>query len=245
MTYDSTPFGETIARLYLNPVSGHIIRSGTRTAASIIAGEDSIGRFTPFSILHMISTTPDFVPFFSRAKEELELSSRLISSERERLVEDDNDLGRIKSVVTMEDWISEKTIREIEKNRRVQPGDLRLRLDLAEWLLYATKRLVKSDDSILLLSQEVADELTNAIDEIHRRIRHGCMSELLPLVALPRIGRVRAREMYDLGIGAPDDLVSANLKLQQKLSDIRGWSPQLVGNLTTDARKLLARQSRN
>jgi len=245
MTYESTLFGETIARLYLNPVSGHIIRSGTRIAATITAGEDSVGRFTPFSILHMISTTPDFVPLFSRAKEEIELNSRRVASERERLVEDDNDLGRIKSVVTMEDWISEKTIQELEKNRGVQPGDLRLRLDLAEWLLYATKRLVQSDDSILSLSREVADEVVNAIDEIHRRIRHGCLAELLPLVALPRIGRVRAREMYDLGIATPDDLVDANLKLQQKLADLRGWSPQLVGNLTSNASKLLARQSRN
>ncbi len=243
MTYEATVFGETIARLYLNPVSGDIIRRGTRRAALIAAGEDEEGQFTPFSILHLIAETPDFLPFWSRGSEVAELSARRDASERERLVDDQMDLGRMKAVVTMEDWIDEKSIRDIEKRRGVQPGDLRARLDLAEWLLHATGRLVASD----LVQQHgsaVAEEVANAVEEVHKRVRHGCRSELLPLVALPRIGRVRARELAGLGLTTPDDLISADEKRLQAVADLRGWSPQLVGRLVESARRLVGRLSR-
>ena len=41
--------------------------------------------------------------------------------------------------------------------------------------------------------------LFESIDEVHRRVRSGCKSDILGLVAIKGVGGVRAREMSDIG----------------------------------------------
>ena len=243
-TYDATPFGVTIARLYLNPVSGYSIREGIRRGASILSGEDEVGQFTPHSILHLVVSTPDFLPLYPRRNETEHLDARREATVRERLVDDDDDLGRTKSICVLEDWIDEKGVRDIEDERGVQPGDLRQRLDLCDWLLYATRRMIENDGDLSESAPPgTVEELTSLVREIGIRVRHGCRPDLLPLVVLPRVGRVRAREMHRHGIETPNDLVAAPTETLQRLADQRGWSEELVSRFVKGAEARIQRTS--
>jgi helicase len=44
---------------------------------------------------------------------------------------------------------------------------------------------------------------------LSERIKHGVKEELLPLVWIPGVGRVRARALYSAGFRKPEDIVQA------------------------------------
>jgi helicase len=67
---------------------------------------------------------------------------------------------------------------------------------MAEWLIHGTARLAE------LFNKEAVDEAV----ELRTRIRYGIKSELLELVKLRGIGRVRARALYDRGRRSVEDL---------------------------------------
>ncbi|HJM87370.1 MAG TPA: helicase-related protein, partial [Candidatus Thalassarchaeaceae archaeon] len=70
MTYQATPFGERISRLYLDPLSGHILQAGLRKATEIIAGLDDENTLSPYSLLHLIATVPDFMVLWPKKSDE-------------------------------------------------------------------------------------------------------------------------------------------------------------------------------
>ena len=87
--------------------------------------------------------------------------------------------------------------------------------------------------------------LVEAVDEMHRRIRYGCKTDLLGLVALKGVGRTRARQMVDLlGVSNAADLAELTERDMEKLSDLRGWSPRLVDGIVNTASRAVRRQSR-
>ena len=95
----------------------------------------------------------------------------------------------------LEEWMEEKTLREIEEEFDSQPGDVRTRVELAEWLLYSARRMLVSDDDVLEEASEATSIVSEYISEIQKRIRYGCKSDILGLVGIRNVGRVRAREM--------------------------------------------------
>ena len=84
--------------------------------------------------------------------------------------------------------------------------------------------------------------LYEAIDEIHRRVRYGCKSDLLALITLRGVGRVRAREMVNLlGVSNVKDVASMTENDKIKLSELRGWSMKLVDNTVNNASQVSKR----
>ena len=74
----------------------------------------------------------------------------------------------------------------------------------------------------------------DSIDEVHRRVRYGCKSDILGLVAIKGVGRVRAREMADtLGVSDASDVSMLTERDKGRLSDLRGWSPKMVENIVS------------
>jgi helicase len=83
---------------------------------------------------------------------------------------------------------------------RVQPGDLYRVIESARWLLYASHELAR-----LFEHKNVLHDL----DAVRERIDKGVKAELLPLVRLEGIGRVRARVLHNAGLRTFDDLKKA------------------------------------
>ena len=244
MTYAPTQLGARVSRLYLNPISGRIIQDGLRKAIGIISGEDKIGQVSPLSLLHLASCTPDFLPLWPRKNDYGAIQEALHGREREFLSmpTDLEEERRMKGALVVNSWMDEDSLDSIENDWGVQAGDLRSRVELIEWLLYAMRRILSEDDDLARMDRGAHKTLYESIDEVHRRVRYGCKADILGLVAIRGVGRVRAREMSDtLGVNDASDLAVITDRDKSRLSDLRGWSPKLVDKLVDSAVKSLRR----
>ena len=244
MTYAPTQLGARVSRLYLNPISGRIIQDGLRKAIGIISGEDNVGQFSPLSLLHLASCTPDFLPLWPRKNDYGAIQEVLHGREREFLstTTDLEEERRMKGALVVNSWMDEDSLDSIENDWGVQAGDLRSRVELIEWLLYAMRRILSEDEDLGRMDRSAHKILYESIDEVHRRVRYGCKADILGLVAIRGVGRVRAREMADtLGINDASDLSAITERDKSRLSDLRGWSPKLVDKLVDSANKAVRR----
>ena len=112
--------------------------------------------------------------------------------------------------VVMLDPMKDVTIREPEVREKfgVTPGELRVRLNNADWLLYATQELA------LLLNYM---DLLKGIKKTRLRVKYGVGKELLPLVKLKGIGRVRARQHYNSNLKSLDSLRKVSLTSLERI----------------------------
>ena len=238
MVYSATSLGLRVSRLYLNPVSGKILKDGLSNAMEILTGIDLERQISPFSLLHLVTCTPDFIPLWPQKKDLEKIQDALFGHERELLMQsvDLDDERRMKGALVLQSWIEETSINDLETEWNVQPGDLRSRVDLAEWLLYSTRIILMEDEELSRMDKESHRVLFEAIDETHRRMRYGCKSDLISLVSLRGIGRVRAREMVEkLGVSNVKDVALLTENDKIKLSELRGWSMKLVDRIVKNA----------
>jgi len=142
----------------------------------------------------------------------------------------------------VQSWMEEASLDSIEEEWGVQPGDLRSRVELMEWLLFAMRRILSEDQNLANFERDAHTILYDSIDEVHRRVRFGCKADILGLVSIKGIGRVRAREMAEtLGVSTALDVSEITERDMARLSDLRGWSPKLVDNLVRSAGKSVRR----
>jgi helicase len=197
----ATKFGRRVSELYIDPVSAVILRDGLYTRAKNV---------TEVSFLHLISRTPDISPkLYPRRGEDEMLDLFAKEHENEYMCEipeyygDANGvtyeefLAEIKCVRVMYEWINETTEDAILETHRVEPGDIMRMVDTSKWLLHATYQLAE------LFGHK--DLLRNAY-ELQIRCAKGVKSELVPLVELDGVGRVRARSLFNAGYHTLDDL---------------------------------------
>jgi helicase len=181
-----TPFGSRVSELYIDPLTGVILRNALRMEK----GKEV------FSLLHLIAQTPDMMALSLRTREQDEMLDIFYARKDQFLVPEEELfpteelLAQIKTASTLERWIEETPEEEIVKHFGIGPGDLRTLLELADWLLYSA-----SEISRVLKLRRVA----RPISEVRIRIRYGVKEELLDLVSLRGIGRVRARNLYQAG----------------------------------------------
>ena len=98
-------------------------------------------------------------------------------------VDHDED-RRMKGALVLRSWMDEETMSNIEREWGVQPGDLRSRVELAEWLLYASRRIVIEDDDLAAINRDAHEVLIESIGEVRGRVRYGCKNDILGLVSL-------------------------------------------------------------
>jgi helicase len=101
----------------------------------------------------------------------------------------------LSTALMLRDWINEIPERDIVKKYGSTPGSLFAKVTNADWLLYASTELSK------LMHISVIKLL-----EVRIRTKYGIRQELLDLIRLEQVGRVRARLMYDNGIKRVSDL---------------------------------------
>jgi helicase len=191
----ASKFGRRVSELYIDPVSAVVLRDGLYTRAKHV---------TEFSLLHLISRTPDIAPkLYPRSGEDEMLDLFAKEHEDEFMCEvpeyygDTNGvtyeefLSEIKCARVLYEWINETSEDGILETHRVEPGDLLRMVDTAKWLLHATHDLAE------LFGHR---DLLNSINELQIRCAKGVKSELVPLVELEGVGRIRARALYNAGL---------------------------------------------
>jgi helicase len=112
----------------------------------------------------------------------------------------DDWLAALKTARLLEDWASEVDEDEITERYGVGPGDIRGKVETAQWLLGAAESL----------AGELGLDCTPAIREARTRVEHGVRSELVDLAGVRGVGRKRARRLYDAGIRTRADLREAD-----------------------------------
>ena len=109
-------------------------------------------------------------------------------------------LSALKTARLLEDWASELDEDEITERYSIGPGDIRGKVETAQWLLGAAESLVS----------ELDIDAVPAIREARTRAEHGVRSELVDLAGVRGVGRKRARRLYDAGIESRADLRDAD-----------------------------------
>ncbi len=201
---DATKFGKRVSELYIDPASAVILRDSLKRKPACL---------TDFSLLHMIAHTPDMGPILRPYTHELDEIAIFAEERKEELftalpdewedrMEYEGFLGEVKTAMVMKAWIEEVSEDEIIERFRVQPGDLFRTIENAKWLLHATHAL-----AMLFENKEVLPQTLQLMD----RIEKGVKKELLPIVRLDGVGRVRGRIMYNAGHKTIEDIKCASL----------------------------------
>ncbi|MEM3429721.1 MAG: DEAD/DEAH box helicase [Candidatus Bathyarchaeia archaeon] len=203
-----TKFGRRISELYIDPLSAVIIRDGLHRRPS---------KLTDLSLLQLVSCTPDISPkLYPRGREASRLSAyaeehydelifKPTNSSHDMLIYDrdyDDFLSELKCVAVLQDWIEEMSEDHILERYRVEPGDLLRLTQTAEWLLYATYELARLFEH---------NDLLRKLTVLRARVRSGVKEELVPLVQIEGVGRVRARILYNNGFRTMADIRRASL----------------------------------
>ena len=125
-------------------------------------------------------------------------------------------LGEVKTAMVLESWIEEASENTLIDQFHVQPGDLFRTIENAKWLLHATHEIAKlfGNKAVLPLASELIE-----------RVAKGIKKELLPIVKLEGIGRVRGRIMFNAGFQTVADIKHAPI---EELTNLPLIGPRLA-----------------
>jgi len=172
-----------------------------------------------FSFLQIISSTLEMRPLLKvRAKEfediqeaSAQFEPYLLENEPSVYEPEYEDyLESIKTALMFQDWIDEKTEEHLLETYNVRPGESRVKLNIGDWLLYCADEIAR-----ILNFKKILKE----IRKTRFRMKYGVREELLPLLKLEKVGRVRARVLFRNKIKTIGDVKKADFV---KLSQILG-----------------------
>jgi helicase len=106
------------------------------------------------------------------------------------------------------------------------------------WLLYSAGQIVLNDEEVPVEGMPKVVDLVAFIDALKQRINHGCKAELLPLVSIRNIGRARARDLMNLGLQNPAEILELTEVDRSRLLAIRGWGPRVLERIIKDVRRI-------
>jgi len=202
---NATKLGKRVSELYIDPASAVVIRDSLKNKPI---------NLTDFSILHLIAHTPDMGPAMRPYSNELDQLGVILEEHRDELfIQPPNEwedhfsyeefLAEIKTATVLKSWIEETTEDALIEKFHVQPGDLYKTIENAKWLLHAT------DELAALFTEK---EIVRLTSELMERVAKGIKKELLPIVKLEGIGRVRGRIIYNAGYKTIEDIKHAALE---------------------------------
>ncbi|KTG07988.1 ski2-type helicase [Haloprofundus marisrubri] len=164
---------------------------------------------TALGLYHLVSRTPDMYQLYLKSGDRSTYTELCYEREGEFLghvpseyddVAFEDWLSALKTAKLLEDWSMEVDEDRITERYGVGPGDIRGKVDTAEWLLGAAEQLAGE----LNLASNVA------VREAKKRIEYGVREELLDLAGVRNIGRKRARRLFEAGVESRADLREAD-----------------------------------
>ncbi|WP_256288472.1 ATP-dependent DNA helicase [Halobellus inordinatus] len=163
---------------------------------------------TALGLFHLVSRTPDMYQLYLKSGDRETFTEVCYGREPELLgrtpseyedVRFEEWLSALKTATLLEDWANEVDEDRITERYGVGPGDIRGKVETAEWLLGAAEQL--------------AGELelpAVPVREAKKRVEYGVRDELLDLAGIRNVGRKRARRLYEAGIETRADLREAD-----------------------------------
>jgi len=213
----ATEFGKKASRLYIDPLTATYFRTAIKNVSE--------GKKHTFGFLHLISESEEFFPKFSLRNKDYEAASLLIENKTIELIEPISEYDCSRSLLALDAWITESSEISLSDNLKIESGDMHRIIETADWLLYCLRELAKQLERVDLLDE---------FDIIRKRINYGIREELLELVKIKGVGRIRARKLFKHGIKNLDDLSAIPVK---KLAEIDKIGSTLADNFKSQLRK--------
>jgi len=220
----ATRFGRRVSELYIDPVTGVIIRDALKSPREK----------ETFPLLHMISHTPDMMVLKLKKREYEEMLGLFYAKGETLLIPGseryptDEVLSELKTAALLSEWIEESPEDKLVERFGVGPGDIHTLVDLSDWLLYSAGEI----GAVFGLKEAV-----KALSLLRTRVTYGVREELLELVSLRGIGRVRGRALFEAGYR---DLSTIEKATVEELSKV----PGIGRTLAIDIKKQIQEEHR-
>ena len=226
--FSVTRFGRRVSELYLDPLSAKVLKMGL----------ESSNQSTDLPImvyLQLIAFTPDVRTYNMRQKD-LEKLIEIEERYRDHWLLSDYDYGysefnrelffsTIKVSAIIEMWLEEYSEEKINEMYGVTSGDLHHLVERYKWLVYCALEISKI--------YKWKDH-KKVLNKINIRLNYGVKEELIHLVKIRGVGRVRARTLFDNGFKNSKDILNANMN---DLAILTGFGSQIAKNIFENARK--------
>jgi len=203
----ATRFGHRVSDLYIDPLTAILIRDALHQPK-----DKGV-----FPLLYMIASTPDMLNLSIRKRDYDELldifsvhSDELLIPEEDR-VPSESMLSQLKVASVLMQWILEIPEEKIVSHFGIGPGDLRTMIDLSDWLLYSATEIGKVFG---------LEDIEGPLSILRVRVHYGIKEELLQLVTLKGIGRIRARNLYNSGFKTLKDIKESDIEELEKVPSI-------------------------
>jgi len=203
----STLFGKRTSSLYIDPLSALILKKALEKSCKREPSD--------LAFIHAVCSTPDVRSLYLRGsdtwvEEKLERNRGefLLDTPFSSADEYEWFLSDLKTASLVEDWINEVPEDRIVSKYNVGPGDIHTLIETADWLLHAAREFARMYNF----------DCVSDIGDLVIRVRYGCKKELLNLVSLKNIGRVRARALFNEGFKTVGDLRGVPLR---RIADVK------------------------
>lgn len=216
--FAATEFGKKVSMLYLDPLTAIYFKRGLQIVSK--------NKKHTLGFLHLISSSEEFFPKFSLRNKDYDIVSDLIENRSSELIEPISEYDCSRSLIALHEWLNESSEVRLSDNLGIESGDMYRMTELADWLLYCLYELAK-----LLERADLLEELA----VLRKRIQYGIKEELIELVQIRGIGRVRARKLFTNGIRNLEDLHKIPV---DKLAQIDKIGPTIADNIKSQLKKV-------
>jgi helicase len=216
--FAATEFGKKTSMLYIDPLTATYFRDSIENVSQ--------ERKHTLGFLHLITNCEEFFPKFSLRQKDYELASLMIENNSSELLEPISEYDCSRSLLALQSWLTESTELSLSDSLGIESGDMHRMTENADWLTYCLREISKHVERADLLEE---------LDDLRKRVVYGIREELLDLVKIKGIGRVRSRILYKHGIKNLDDLAKIPVN---KLAEIDKIGSTIADNIKTELRKL-------
>ncbi len=218
-----TAIGKRTSELYIDPLTTLVFLESIKKQVNL---KDE------FKILQVACITPDMEKirikrkYREEAEEILEKCNVIIP---ETLIEQEYSPEQILrgtwTAYLLLKWINEETYENMAETFNVGPGDIQRIIENAVWITYSYSEITRLTKN--------GEGRKNILD-VSKRVKYGVKPELLELVNLEEVGRIRARTLYDNGYKTIKDLEKASLKELERLPGIgRNLAKKILSQIKT------------
>lgn len=208
------PFGKRVSDLYIDPWTAVILKK------AVLKMDETADEIM---IMQAIACTPDVMGMYPKKDDIAELESLDAEYEEKFLCTLEDECGEmdmemaydlhmsdLKTALLLVRWINEMSEDIMTETLKIGPGDIRARVDSADWILYAMNEVA------MIFNPDAS----KYIRPLLTRVRYGVKEELIPLVSFRGVGRNRARILFDNGIRGRKDVADADIDVLAAMNKI-------------------------
>jgi helicase len=188
-----TTLGKKVCYLYIDPLSAHNILKDLE----IKKGKEINDLEKIYTLANTLEMAP-YVNYKANKENDLFILFEKIKKNIYFDYEDISLLQKLQNIKLLNDWIQETDENTIIDEYNTTPGQIRNITSKAEWICHASIELLKHTNSNVFRLKDYTNLL--------QRIKYGVKEELIQLVEIKNIGRVRARKLFNVSIKNANDI---------------------------------------